>query len=247
MASSANAVPVPNAPITTPPSAGPASLQRDRAHHLVERVRLRQPIGRQQLGHDRVERGREERRSRAVEDDQHDDVPDLERAGEREHRQQPDRDGPHQVCREHDAPAVEPVAGDAADEQEDDRRHGHRDADERHRGRGVGELVDLPRERHEERAVPQQRDAHPAPEQAELAVAQRRQQPGAGEPAGRVERLVAMEHRRRALPRAPPGTPASRRHPSDVRSRSPGPSRIRGRAASATARGTRSPPRPPRG
>ena len=46
--------------------------QRDRPHELVERVGLGQLVGRQDLGHDRVEGRGEERAARAVDGDEHD-------------------------------------------------------------------------------------------------------------------------------------------------------------------------------
>ena len=82
---------------------------------------------------------------------------------------------------DHHAAAVEAVADHAAQEQEGDGRHRHRDPDERQRRGRVGQRVDLPRHRDEEDAVAEQRDAHPAPQQAEVAMAQRRQQADAAQ------------------------------------------------------------------
>ncbi len=60
----------------------------------------------------------------------------------------------------------------------------------------VRERIDLPRHRHEEDPVAEQRDAHPRPQQAEVAVPQRSEQADPAEAAGAVEPLVAMVHRR---------------------------------------------------
>ena len=78
----------------------------------------------------------------------------------------------------HPAP-VEPVADHTADQQEDDLRQRHRDADDRERGRDVRELVDLPRERHEEDAVADQRRGHPGPQQPEVPMPERSEDPDA--------------------------------------------------------------------
>ena len=95
-------------------------------------------------------------------------VPELERAGEREDGDHADCQPARDVRGEHQAAAVEAVAHDAAQQQEGERRHGHGDADHRERRRRVGERVDLPRQRDDEDAVSQQRDAHPAPQQPEV-------------------------------------------------------------------------------
>ena len=81
-------------------------------------------------------------------------------------RRAPCRRRPGQVRADHDPPPLEAVARHPS-EQEEDRRHGHRDADDGHRRGRVGELVDLPRHGDEERAVAEQRDAHRHPEPAE--------------------------------------------------------------------------------
>ena len=80
---------------------------------------------------------------------------------------------------------------DAAHEQEDDLRHGHRDAHDRERRRRVRELVDLPRERHVEDAVAEQRRGHPGPEEPEVAVPQR---PGCGTDANVASRRPLHGH-----------------------------------------------------
>ena len=110
-------------------------------------------------------------------------------------RDRADGEAAHDVGGEHHPAAIEAVADHAAEQQEDDRRHGHRDADDGQRGRRVRERVDLPRHRDQEDAVAEQRDAHAAPQQAEVAVAQRDEQADAAEAAGPVEPFVAMVHR----------------------------------------------------
>ena len=99
-----------------------------------------------------------------------------------------------EVRAQHERAAVEPVAEDAGRQQERDRRDRHADPDEGERGRRVPELVGLPGHRHEEDAVPDERDGHARPEQAEVAVPERREEVDPGEAARAVERLVAMLH-----------------------------------------------------
>ena len=208
----------------------PDQAQRDRTHEVVERVGLGELVGRQDLRRDRVERRAEERAARAVHRDEHDHVPELEHPGQGEQGHDPDRETAREVGEEHEAAPVEPVAQHAAEEQEGDRGDRHRDPDHRERGRRVGERVDLPGHRDHEHAVAHERDAHPAPEQPEVAVPQGREEAHPAQPAGAVGPLVAaMQHRRRApcRRRRCAGSPGSRRPSSAGRSRSPGRARSR--------------------
>src|SRR4051794_28553256 len=59
----------------------------------------------------------------------------------------------HEARRGHHPRAAEAAGDRAAEQQEPDRRRGHRDAHEGERGRRVGQRVDLPRHRHQEDAV----------------------------------------------------------------------------------------------
>ena len=109
--------------------------------------------------HERVERRGEEGGARAVQGGEDRDVPHLEYAAEREAGQDGASKRAQEIRGHHQRAPVEAVARHAADEQERDRRHGHRDSDDRHCSRCIGQLVDLPRHRDQERAVPQQGDA----------------------------------------------------------------------------------------
>ena len=62
----------------------PGRQAGERAHELVERVRLREQLARDDLGHDRAERRREERVAEAGRGDAHGELPELEVAGDRE-------------------------------------------------------------------------------------------------------------------------------------------------------------------
>ena len=177
----------------------PREAQRDRPHELIQRVGLGQLAGGQHLGDERIEgraRRRPCRRRRRPTSTTmcHSSSAPVSESSAMSPTATPRRTS----ALDHDAAAVEAVADDAAEEQEGDRRHRHRDADERQRRRRVGQRVDLPRHRHEEDAVAEQRDAHPAPEQAEVAVAQRREQPHAAQAPAVRAALVAMVHRPRA-------------------------------------------------
>ena len=109
-----------------PADRGPSIRNGRRPDELVERVRLGSSF-RDQVRHDRIEGGTEERGSGA------------ERGGDRMMCQSSkapasDRtpriaDAHHaeRIRGDHDAAAVEPVAHDPSEEQEDDLRHGDRD------------------------------------------------------------------------------------------------------------------------
>ena len=209
-ASSANTAAAPNAPTRTPPSAGPTMRRAIGRISWSSALACASWCSGHQVGDDRVERRREERLARAVDGDEDRDVPDLEEPGGAERRERGGGEQPRAVRRQHQAPSVEAIAQGAADEQEDDRRHGHRDADHAHRGRGVAQLVDLPGQRHDEGAVAEERDAHPGPQQPEVAMAQRRQQALARCAAGAVEAFVTMVHLRSGAA-ARPRSPRSRR------------------------------------
>src|SRR5262249_34271035 len=66
-------------------------------------------------------------------------------------------------------PSVQTVARHAPDRQEQDVRERGGDPDDRERRWGVRELVHLPGEGDQERAVPEQRHGHPRPEESEVA------------------------------------------------------------------------------
>ena len=149
---------------------GTGHPERCRAYELVERVRPRELVLGHQVRNDRVERRTEERRARAVERGDHHHVPDPDLARQ---RQQPeDRHGRHpdRVRRDHDLAAVEPVAHGTADQQQHHLRQRHREPDHGERRRQVRDLVRLPCERDRRDAVPEQRDGHAGPQQAELPV-----------------------------------------------------------------------------
>ena len=76
--------------------------QRDRPHELVQRIGLGEVVGGQHLGHERVEGRAEEGRARAVDGRERGDVPQLEGAGEREQRQEPDGEPADDVGGDHD-------------------------------------------------------------------------------------------------------------------------------------------------
>ena len=135
-------------------------------------------LARDDLGHDRAERRREQRVADARRGRADRELPELERRRRRA-----------------SAPAV-PIASariasaaiiilrrsiavgqHAAGEQEDHHRRDVRGEDPAERRRVVRELVDLPRERDEEDRVADERDAHPGPEQREVADPQRLEHP----------------------------------------------------------------------
>ena len=169
----ANAVPTPSPATIQPPSAGPASRNAIGRTSWSSELAWASSRLRQQVGHDGVERRAEERGAGAVEGHQHQHVPQLERAGQRQHRHHPDGQPAHDVGRDQHPAAVEAVGDHAAEQQQHDRRHGHRDAHHRERGGRVRDRVHLPRHRDQEHAVADQRDGLPAPQQREVAVAQR--------------------------------------------------------------------------
>ena len=96
---------------------------------------LREPLGGHDVRHERVERRGEEGGARAVQGGEDRDVPHLEDAAEREAGQDGAGKCAQEIRGHHQRPPGEAVARHAADEQEHDRRHGHRDSDDRHCGR----------------------------------------------------------------------------------------------------------------
>jgi hypothetical protein len=101
-------------------------------------------VGRHDLGHQRAERGAEERLARAVEHRKRHEVPDLEHAGERERSGDREHHRAGEVGRDQDAPALEAIADDPAREQEGGHASGPRKADQRQGHRVVVDVVDLP-------------------------------------------------------------------------------------------------------
>ena len=91
-------------PSTDARAAADRRLAADGAH----RQRARQQVGRHDLGRERARGGVPERCSRAGEGGEHDELPELLRAGDRDEQQQPDDDGLGDVGDEHQPP---PAAG----------------------------------------------------------------------------------------------------------------------------------------
>src|SRR5439155_2924478 len=93
---------------------------------------------------------------------------------------------------DHQSATLQAVGEDAGDHDEQHVRQGHREEDDRERGRGVGELVGLPRQRDEKDAVAQEGHGHPGPEERKVADPERPQDPEA-----------AKQPARRQAPRPP--------------------------------------------
>ena len=130
IASSANAAPAPTAPTSTPPTAGPASRSASGRTSWSSALACASSSAGRSSGTIASNAGREERGAGAVERDEHDDVPELEHArratGRRAGRPRPRAAGPRaSIILRRSKRSLR----DAADEQEHDRRHGHRDAD----------------------------------------------------------------------------------------------------------------------
>ena len=223
---------------------GAGQPERDRADELVERVRRRQVRRRDDVGDDRVERGREERRADAVEGDEDRELPEREEARDGERRQHADDDRAPDVRAEHEPATVDAVAEDARREEEDERRDRHRDAEEGQRRGRVPQLVGLPGHRDQEDAVAEEGDGHPGPEHPEVPVPERGEEVDPREAARTVEPLVAMLHASAARPR---GTRRAPRCPSAWRTGIPGRARSRDRGARRSAPAARCPPRRRRG
>jgi hypothetical protein len=112
-----------------------------------------------------------------------------EQRGEAGHHQPP-----NDVRAEHHEPTVGTVADRFSDEQERDRRHGHRYPEHGRRGGRVPQRVGGPHARDQEDAVADERDGLPGPEPPKVARTQRAQEVDAGEAAGAVERLEVSGH-----------------------------------------------------
>jgi hypothetical protein len=147
---------------------GPGQGHHERADELVERVRLHEHSLRDDLRHGRVERRAEEGVPRSEDDREQEEMPELEHSCEREHRDDGYRERANEVGRDHDPPAVDAVAHHAADEQERRHRQGPCDADQREGGRRVGDLIDLPCDRHDVDAVAEKRHGRAGPEQRKV-------------------------------------------------------------------------------
>ena len=154
--SSANTRPAPARGDQDATERRPGHPEDERAHELVQRVGLREPLSGHDVRHEGVERRGEEGGARAVQGGEDRDVPDLQDPGEREAGQDGASECAQEIRGNHQRPPGEAVARHAADEQEHDRRHRHRDSDERHRGWRIGQLVDLPRHRDQEGAIAEQ-------------------------------------------------------------------------------------------
>ena len=76
---------------------------------LLQRVGLDEVLGRHDVGHDRAEGRAEERLADAHERGEHDEVPDLDRARDRQHAHPDERGGAHEVGEDQDPAAVRAV------------------------------------------------------------------------------------------------------------------------------------------
>ena len=161
--------------MTTPPSAGPCD-RGDLHHDRVERDRVRQVLARDEVGHERLPRGQIERAGGGAARRQHVDRPQAREAPER-HRGQDDGEAGHDRLRdEHQAPPVERVGRDAAEEREPDDRHDADEPDQAERERAVivgGEQRDVPQNRGRLHEVAGERNEEPEPEQAEVPMLER--------------------------------------------------------------------------
>jgi hypothetical protein len=151
----------------------PGDAQHQRARDLIEGVRLQEVVALDELGHDRRIRRSEQRLAGTDERNEQEQVPEAQRAGDRERPDRSDRDGLKRIRRQQHAPPLDAVGHCSAEEQEDQLWDRPRDRDERQRGRRAGKLVDLPREGDGVDPVPEQRDGHSAPEQCEIPSAKR--------------------------------------------------------------------------
>ena len=114
---------------------------------------------REDLGHQRVEGRRVEGRADAVQRGEDHDVPDGQQAADLSPASRATASARSASAPDEQPAALQAVAGHAADQQEHDRRHGHRDADQRHPAGAARQRVDLPGQGDQERAVADQRDA----------------------------------------------------------------------------------------
>ena len=134
------------------------------------------------------ERRHEHGAADAVERDEHERVPELERPGDREDAQRRDCRAANRVRQHEHEPPLEAVAHDAAEQDQQHlwRRPG--DADERERRRRVRDRVHLPGDRDRVQAVAEEGHGHAGPEQGEVANPERT------EDADSVERKWADGH-----------------------------------------------------
>ena len=137
---------------------GADEQEAERPDELVERVGLEQEGARDDLGDDRRERGAEERLAEAEHRRERDQMPELERTGQGEHRDRCGSPGPDDVGRDHDAAAFDPIRDHTSDQDEQPERKRPGEPDQRQRSGRVRELVHLPRNRHDIDPVPDQRD-----------------------------------------------------------------------------------------
>jgi hypothetical protein len=152
-----------------PPAEGWAEQhESERTNELIERVRLQEKLTRDDLGHDRRERRAEERVAGPEHSRHHDEVPELDRARQGEDPDDGDGQSPHQVGGDHDSATLDAIGDDPAEQDEDAKRQGPGQTDDRE-GRGrVREVVDLPGERDEIDPVADERDGHARPEESEV-------------------------------------------------------------------------------
>ena len=141
------------------------------AYELVERVRLREQLTRNDLRDDRAERGSEERLAEAPDADDDPELPQRQVVRHGKDTANGGRDSAERVGHDHHVPAVHPVAEYATGREEEDGGREVRRADPSERGRVVGELVGLPRVGDEEDEVADERGGRPGPEQREVADA----------------------------------------------------------------------------
>src|SRR6476659_3545442 len=101
-------------------------------------------------------------------------------------------------------PAIQTIADRPAEQKTRDGRHRHPDSEDGQGGRRVPECVRLPDHRDQEDPVPDERDGHRRPEQAEVARAKRDEEPDSGETSEAVEPVVAVLQAYWAVPATSP-------------------------------------------
>ena len=143
-------------------------LRREGANDHVDRVRLHEQAPGDDVRHERAEGRGEERFAGSVDGHEREQKGERKLARDRQDSDGSDRRAPHDVREDHDTPAVEAVADDPADEEEEEERQGPGDTHHRERRGSVRELVDLPCNRHEVDAVAEEGNRHPGPEQGEV-------------------------------------------------------------------------------
>ena len=108
----------------------------------------------------------------AKEERDHEDVPERDRLGQREHPEQRDAGSAQDAGGDQHLPPLEAVGDDAADEHEGDDRDRLRHTDHGQGGRRVPQVEDLPGDRDEEEAVADERNGPADPEQRKVALAE---------------------------------------------------------------------------